>query len=101
MKIDGSYKGAGSAGDVKARGPREGVAKPSAENGSKVDVSSLGARLQQLEGSISNVPEVDAAKVGEIKQAITEGRFRVNPEKVADGLLESVRQMLQAQPRQA
>lgn len=101
MKIEGSYKGTAPAGDVKARGPQERVAKPGAESGSKVDVSSLGARLQQLEGAIANVPEVDAAKVGELKQAISEGRFRVNPDKVADGLLESVRQMLQAQPRQA
>jgi negative regulator of flagellin synthesis FlgM len=37
---------------------------------------------------------VDAARVAELKRAISEGRFKVNPERVADGLLESVRQML-------
>jgi len=101
MKIEGSYKSVGSAGDTKARGTRESTAKPSAEAGSKVDVSPLASRLQQLEGTLAGVPEVDAAKVGELKQAISNGQFRVNPEKVADGLIESVRQMLQAQPRQA
>ncbi|GAA5183935.1 flagellar biosynthesis anti-sigma factor FlgM [Niveibacterium umoris] len=101
MKIEGTYKGVGNAGDVKARGPRESAAKPGAEAGSKVEVSPLASQLQQLQGTLTSVPEVDATKVGELKQAISEGRFRVNPEKVADGLLESVRQMLTAQPRQA
>lgn len=101
MKIEGSYKAVGSAGDVKARGTRESTAKQGTDAGSKVEVSSLASQLQQIEGTLSGVPEVDAAKVGEIKQAISDGRFRVNPEKVADGLLESVRQMLSAQPRQA
>lgn len=102
MKIEGNYKPVGSAaGDTKARAPRDGVAQAGAQSGAKVELSPLAARLQQLEGSLNDVSEIDAARVGELKQAITEGRFRVNPEKVADGLLESVREMLLAQPRQA
>ena len=50
-----------------------------------------------MEEAISNAPVVDTAKVDEIKQAMSEGRFKVNTEKVADGLIESVRQMLSAQ----
>lgn len=37
---------------------------------------------------------VNAERVAEIKQAIAEGRFKVNPERIADGLLENVRHML-------
>ena len=44
---------------------------------------------------------VDSAKVDEIKQAISEGRFKVNADKVADSLIESVRQMLGAQTNKA
>ena len=51
-----------------------------------------------MEETIANTPVVDSAKVDEIKQAITEGRFKVDTGKVADGLIESVRQMLTAQP---
>ena len=50
-----------------------------------------------LEETIANTPVVDSAKVDEIKQAMSEGRFKVNTEKVADGLIESVRQMLSTQ----
>lgn len=38
----------------------------------------------------------DNAKVAEIKQAIIEGRFKVNPEVVADRLLETVKELIQA-----
>jgi negative regulator of flagellin synthesis FlgM len=37
---------------------------------------------------------IDAQRVAEIKQAISEGRFQINPERIADGLLTSVREML-------
>jgi negative regulator of flagellin synthesis FlgM len=37
----------------------------------------------------------DAAKVEEIKLAIAEGRFQVKPEKVADGLIAQVMDLLQ------
>jgi negative regulator of flagellin synthesis FlgM len=38
---------------------------------------------------------VDIGRVQEIKQAISEGSFKVNPEAVADRLLETVRELLQ------
>jgi negative regulator of flagellin synthesis FlgM len=37
---------------------------------------------------------MDSAKVDAIKQAIAEGRFKINPEKIADGLLSSVKELL-------
>lgn len=40
---------------------------------------------------------MDSAKVEAIKQAISEGRFKINPEKIADGLLSSVRDLLASQ----
>ena len=35
--------------------------------------------------------------VEEIKQAISDGRFKVNPDVIADKLLETVRELIQAQ----
>lgn len=75
----------------------EGNRKASASAGDKVDLSSLSARLQDAGAAAADVPEIDAARVAEIKQAISEGRFQINPERIADGLLESVRQMLARQ----
>ncbi|MDT8363810.1 MAG: flagellar biosynthesis anti-sigma factor FlgM [Nitrosomonas sp.] len=47
--------------------------------------------------ALSNSSEVvDMAKISEIKLAISEGRFKVNPEVVADRLLESVRELILA-----
>lgn len=63
----------------------------------QVALSSLSARLQEANAAMAETSVVDAARVAEIKQAISEGRFQVNPERVADGLLDNVRQMLAAQ----
>ncbi len=50
-----------------------------------------------MEEGINNTPVVDENKVAQIKQAITEGRYQINPGKIADGLIDSVRQMLKDQ----
>ncbi len=56
----------------------------------RVDISPLSARLQEVGAGET----VNTARVAEIKQAISEGRFQINPERIADGLLASVRDML-------
>ena len=43
-----------------------------------------------------NRATINSAKVAEIKQAILEGRFKVNPEAVADRLLETVKELVQS-----
>ena len=57
--------------------------------------------MQKAEQVIAATPVVDEARVNEIKQAISDGRFQVDANKVADGLIDSVRQMLAAQPGSA
>ncbi|MGC3964790.1 MAG: flagellar biosynthesis anti-sigma factor FlgM [Rhodocyclaceae bacterium] len=105
MKIDNSVKTTGASASEssgKARGGREAAAPaPAASAGTTVQLSSLSGNLAKIEATIGQTPEVDSARVSEIKQAISEGRFSVDSEKVADGLIESVRQMLAAQPRSA
>ncbi len=81
-----SPRGAGSAGKPAGTPP-----------GERVDISSLSARLQEV--GAGEAP-VDAQKVAEIKQAIAAGRFQINPERIADGLLNSVQEMLAASQRQ-
>ena len=100
MKIDNSVKSTTGlpSGDGRARSTKDTSKTQSSEgNSGRVELSSLSARLQQMEQTIANTPVVDSAKVDEIKQAMSEGRFKVNTEKVADGLIESVRQMLSTQ----
>lgn len=98
MKINsniGSVGNANTAGRTKAAG--QAAQTPAPQAGEKVALSSLSAALQQASALSAQDQIVDAAKVAEIKQAIAEGRFQVKPERVADGLLESVRQMLSRQ----
>ena len=83
MKIDNSIKPVGNleTGDNRAKAvPTTGAPPSAAPAGDRVELSSLSSGMQQAE------------------QAIAEGRFKVDANKVADGLVDSVRQMLAAQP---
>jgi len=92
VKINSAIPSVGSAPDSgRARGPAAPQQKTGAGAGERVDISSLSSRLQEV--GAGEAP-VNAQKVAEIKQAIAEGRFQINPERIADGLLASVRDML-------
>ena len=58
------------------------------------DQVQLSTQLQDIEKKLAHGEVFDAKRVEEIKQAISEGRFVVNPVKVADGLLETIRDLL-------
>ena len=59
-------------------------------------LGSTTAQLRSIEGSIASSPLVDTQKVAEIKQAISEGRFKVNSGVVADRLINSVQDLITA-----
>ena len=67
---------------------------PPADN---VHLSPLSSELQAIDSNFANSAVMDTARVAEIKQAISEGRFKVNPDAVADRLLETVRELIQSQ----
>lgn len=103
MKIDNSVKTVGgpASGESRTRSVQGSATSGSAPAGDKVELTSLSASMQQAEAAMAQVPVVDQNRVDELKQAISEGHFKVDAEKVADGLIESVRQMLEAQPHKA
>ena len=59
----------------------------------RVQLSDLGAKLSQLESQFGG-SDFDVKKVEEIRNAIAEGRFKVNAGAVADNLLSSVSDLL-------
>lgn len=59
----------------------------------RVQLSNLASRLNQLETQFGT-SDIDAKKVEEVRNAIAEGRFKVNAEAVADRLLSSVAELL-------
>ncbi|MBB1268107.1 flagellar biosynthesis anti-sigma factor FlgM [Shewanella sp. SR44-3] len=48
-----------------------------------VSITSQAQQLQSAQAKMSSLPEIDQKKVAEIKLAITEGRYKVDPEKLA------------------
>lgn len=58
----------------------------------RVQVSDLAARLAKLESQFGG--EFDTKKVDEVRQAISEGRFNVDSQAVAQKLLSSVAELL-------
>lgn len=96
MKIEGSLKSPGPVStESRTRKPAVGSgAQPDAE---RVELSSLSSSLSKAEAAMAATPAVDRSRVDEIRQAISEGRFKIDANRIADGLIESVRQMLESQ----
>lgn len=101
LKIDTSVKSPAGTG-VKAtatRSPKQGAdvadaaaaKKPAAQD--NVQITSLSSQLQAM----NNIPVVDNARVEAIKQAISEGQFKINPSAIADSLLASVKDLVRNQ----
>ncbi len=59
---------------------------PSA-SGATVQLSSQAQNLKQIEKSLVNLPEVNQAKVDELKQKVQSGEYSVNSKNVAEKLL--------------
>lgn len=67
------------------KAPTSNDSQPAAST-QKSDSVSITPQAQQLQGAHSKMaamPDVDVQKVAEIKQAIAEGRYKVDPEKLA------------------
>jgi negative regulator of flagellin synthesis FlgM len=61
-----------------------------AEPSTQVDLSSTAASLSGM----SSDPTFDASKVDRISQAIRDGKFKVNPEAIADKLILNAEELL-------
>ena len=97
MKITSSIDTTGSLERI-GNGP-SGAAqgKPSATPAAGSDtirISDLSNQLAAVESRFATDGAFDSGRVEEIRDAMREGRFKVNPEVVADKLLESVRELL-------
>ncbi|EUJ10701.1 anti-sigma-28 factor, FlgM family [Methylophilaceae bacterium 11] len=67
------------------------VAAASSEN---VTLSPMSVQLQAIASEVSTSGVFDTEKVNAIKSAIESGQFKVNSEKVADGLIDTVKDLL-------
>ena len=106
MKINDSIKNAPSLGVEKSNTGKASTAKSgSSSQASQLDTTSaesvtlspLSAQLKSLEKKVAASSVFDAEKVEAIKSSIANGQFKVDSEKVADGLISSVKDLLSTQ----
>ena len=91
--------GTGNTGNAANTSAASGTSTAAPASTTAVNVSSISSQLQAAQATTSN-SVFATSKVNEIKLAISQGRFQVNSAKVADGLLNSVHDLLNARNRQ-
>jgi negative regulator of flagellin synthesis FlgM len=73
----------------------EKATSTSTASSDNVTLSSASVQLQSLEAGLASGEVFDTNKVEEIKAAIARGDFSVDTAKVADGLLQTVKDLIQ------
>jgi negative regulator of flagellin synthesis FlgM len=95
VKIDNSIKPGVSAKVRETHTPASGKSAPTPQTGggASVQLSGLSVQLQ----ASGDAPVFDAARVSQIKQAIADGKFQINAGAIADRLLSSARELVDAE----
>ena len=96
MKIDDSLKKTAglTVNTSKSGGASKTAEKAESSNTSAVNVQ-ISSQAQTLAAQVASASVFDSNKVEEIKAAIAGGRFQVDAEKVAEGLMDTVRELIQ------
>lgn len=102
MKINDSIKQpvdltANKLGDNAGKKAGKATSGASASSADSVTLSTLSSQMKSLEAKVASAEVFDAEKVDAIKSAISSGQFQVDSGKVADGLIASVRDLLNTQ----
>ena len=85
----GTDKSVSRTGDGSAA-PAESAA---AAQGSPVQITDQARKLAALEQAVQSLPVVNESRVAEIRLALEEGRYQVNPERIADKLLRTEQEL--------
>lgn len=94
MKIDDPLKKATglSISSTPARSSK--AAEKAGVDKGPTDSVTLSPKAQALSNQSSGAGVFDADKVNAIKAAIANGEFKINPERIADGLIDSVKDII-------
>ena len=82
----GGAKRTGSS-PVKDGSSAPGISNAAPETKPDVSLSSQATTLSRLEAQINASPDVNISRVAELKQAIADGTFEINAERIAEKML--------------
>ncbi|UZJ45698.1 flagellar biosynthesis anti-sigma factor FlgM [Marinimicrobium sp. C6131] len=69
-------------------GPQSGAAgSPRPASRDSVELSAEAQSMNRLEENLAQLPDVDVERVASLKQAIAEGRFEIDAERIAQNML--------------
>ncbi|MDZ7584164.1 MAG: flagellar biosynthesis anti-sigma factor FlgM [Thiobacillus sp.] len=94
MKIDPGLKQVTLPPSVENRSAQPQANKHTDTEQTDVTLSQRAAELKQLETRLAAIPVVDRARVDSIKEAIASGQYTIDTGNIAEGLLDSVKEML-------
>ncbi len=94
MKIDPGQKPVTLPAAVENRPAQPRTDKRANTDQTDVTLSQRAAQIKQLETRLAAIPVIDRARVDSIKEAIASGQYAINTENIADGLIDSVKEML-------
>lgn len=89
MKIEGLNSTTALSGGAKPKAARSAPAEAPASPQESVQIGSAGVASAEA--------PLDTARVEAIRQAISEGRFQINPDAIAERLIQSARELVAAQ----
>jgi negative regulator of flagellin synthesis FlgM len=84
----GAEKSVSRAGDA-SQAPAEAAIAAA----SPVQITGQARQLAALEHAVQSLPVVNEARVAEIRSAIDDGRYQINPERIADKLLRTEQEL--------
>ncbi|MCB1845715.1 MAG: flagellar biosynthesis anti-sigma factor FlgM [Halioglobus sp.] len=87
----GSTRGASSSGESR-RLEEQRAAPGNPERDDTVALTSGAKLLERLEKTLTSLPEIDASRVEAVKQAIANGDYEIDANKIADALIRSDRE---------
>lgn len=83
---DPRSSGAQSSGE-KTGGAADGRQSASGNSTDTVNISASATDLQAMEARLAELPEVDSARVSELRNQIANGEYNIDSQRVADRIL--------------